>query len=491
MSDQFGGGDLGTALATMEYGPLPDILAGRYATDPMKRIWSPEGSAMIERHFQMEIMQVQSELGVDIPAANIADYRRVADSIDLAEMTARERVSQHDVAARISVFNDLAGHQNISEAMTSRDTTDNAEQFQKRLGLELIRGKVVASIGSFSRAAANYAELPITGRSHNVAAQMTTLGKRFATNGEEMMDGHSRFSFHLDNLKLRGIKGAVGTQQDMLDLFDGDEDAVDDLDQRVAAFLGFNEVYNSVGQIYPRSEDLAAIQALSHVVGPLSNFATNIRHMMGNGLATESTKKRFGSNAMPHKVNPRTSERIVGLYGVIGGFEAMIRPKAGEQWMEGDVSDSVLRRIALPGSFNAADGAFEAGLTVLNGFGLFESVISAEVDRNLPFLATTKVLTGSIKRGAQREDTHALISQHARDVVESMRRDSRAPNDLLQRLGADDKIPMTIDEIMGAVERPIELTGRANTQVRRFVAQAEKVISAHGSGANYEAGDIL
>ncbi len=491
MNEVLGGGELGSALAAMEYDTVPNILAWRYATDQMKRIWSPEGSVLIERYVQIEIMQAQSDMGVDIPQASIDDYRAVIGDIDLEAIRQEEMKSKHDVNARIVTFNRLAGHQNVGEAMTSRDHTENTEQYQKKLALEIIRSKVVASIGSFTRAATNYAELPITGRTHNVAAQMTTLGKRFATTGEEMIDGYHALSFHLDTMKLRGIKGAVGTQQDMLNLLEGNGDKVDQLDQRLAQALGFKSIYNSVGQVYPRSQDLATVQALSHVVGPLSNFAINVRHMMGDGLMTESTKKRVGSNAMPHKINPRTSERMVAMYDVLGGCEAMLRPKAGQQWLEGDVSCSVIRRVALPDSFYATDGAFEAGLNVLNGFGLFQSAISEEIDKNLPFLTTTKVLTDSIKRGMGREDAHEKIREHAFAVVTDMRENGHSKNDLLERLGADPAIPLSYEEIMNSIEKPMELTGRADTQVRRFVTQAEEILSKHSEAGDYKAGDIL
>ena len=491
-SDKDSGLDgLGRALASLQYDTVPNVLAYRYGTDPMKRIWSPEGSVMLERYVQVAVMQAQADLGVDIPGSHIDDYRVAMGEIDLEEILLEERKSKHDVNARITVFNRLAGHQNVGQAMTSRDHTDNTEQLQKKLALEVMKRKIVAAIGSFAHAAAAYAELPLTGRTHNVAAQMTTLGKRFSATGEELLDGYRDFAYHLDTLKLRGIKGAVGTQQDMLDLLGGDEAKVDELDARLARALGFTATYNSVGQIYPRSQDLKTIQALSHVVGPLSNFATAVRHMTGAGLMTESTKKRVGSNAMPHKINPRTAERIVAMYQALGGYEAMLRPKAGEQWLEGDVSCSLIRRIALPDSFYVADGAYEAGLTVLNGFGLFEQAISTEVDRNLPFLATTKVLTTAIRRGMGREDAHERIRQHAFAVVEAMREGGRSENDLLERLGADLEIPMSYPEIMQAIIRPLDLTGRATTQVHRFIEQAEAVIAEHPDGDGYKATDIL
>ena len=377
------------------------------------------------------------------------------------------------------------------QALTSRDLTENAEQFQKRLGLGLIRLKTVATIGSLAAAASAYESLPITGRTHNVPAQMTTFGKRLSNIGETLIDGYASLSDHLYGLKLRGIKGAVGTQQDILDLFEGDEDKVEALEHRLARALGFTSLYKSVSQIYPRDQDLQTIQSLSHVVAPLSNLATTVRHMSSSGLITETKKKRVGSNAMPHKINPRTSERIAGLYSVIGGYEAMLRPIAGEQWLEGDVSCSVIRRVALDNSFYAADGAFEAGLTVINGFGLFEPAIKAEVEANLPFLATTKVLTACIKKGVGREDAHEKIRAHAFDVVTKIREHGQAANDLLERLAEDPEIPMSIDEIMRSVESPIDLIGLARKQVDEFVKEAEIIVSHHPEAASYMPDDIL
>jgi adenylosuccinate lyase len=491
VQESYIGEEMGAALATLEYGVVPDILTKRYASDAMTRVWSPEGSVLIERFVQLQVMQLQSELGAGIPASHVDDYRAVIGDINLADMDRQEAKTKHDTNARITVFNELTGHQDVATALTSRDITDNADQVQKKLGLEIIKAKVAAAIGGFARAASTNHELAITGRTHNVAAQLTTFGKELASCGEELIDGYKVLEFHIDNMKLRGIKGAVGTQQDILNLFDGDEEKVDVLDMRLAQALGFRAIYNSVGQIYPRSQDLASIQALSHVVGPMSNFATIIRHAMGRNLLIESDRKRVGSNAMPHKINPRTSERVVGFYRILGGFEAMMRPMAGEQWGEGDVSCSVVRRVALPGSFNAADGAFEAGLTVLDGFRLFESVVAEEVDRNLPFLATTKVLTDMIKSGIGREDAHDLIREHVYDLIKHMQDTGSTENDLLERLGADEKVPLTLAEIKEAVAKPLQLTGRASTQAQRFVAQAEKLVAANAGSASYQPAEIL
>ena len=238
----------------------------------------------------------------------------------------------------------------------------------------------------------------MAGRSHNVAAQATTLGKRFATVAEEMLIALDRVEELLARYPLRGIKGPVGTAQDMLDLLGGDADKLAELEQRIAGHLGFERVLTSVGQVYPRSLDFDVLTALVQLAAAPSNLATTIRLMAGHELVTEGFQPgQVGSSAMPHKMNTRSCERVNGLAVVIRGYASMAGELAGDQWNEGDVSCSVVRRVALPDAFFAIDGLFETFLTVLDEFGAFPAVIQRELDRYLPFLATTKVLMGAVR----------------------------------------------------------------------------------------------
>ena len=263
----------------------------------------------------------------------------------------------------------------------------------------------------------------MAGRSHNVAAQATTLGKRFATVADEMLIALERVEDLLARYPLRGIKGPMGTAQDMLDLLDGDAAKLAELEQRVAAHLGFERVLTSVGQVYPRSLDFDVVSALVQLVAGPSNLATTIRLMAGNELVTEGFKEgQVGSSAMPHKMNSRSCERVNGLAVVLRGHLSMLGELAGDQWNEGDVSDSVVRRVALPDAFFAADGLFQTFLTVLDEFGAFPAVIQRELDRYLPFLATTKVLMAAVRNGVGRESAHEAIKEAAVGVALDMRR---------------------------------------------------------------------
>ena len=406
---------------------LPDVLAARYASQPMVELWSPEHKVRLERELWVAVMQAQRDLGVDIPAEAIDDYRAVIDAVDLASIDARERVTRHDVKARIEEFSALAGHEHAHKGMTSRDLTENVEQLQVRQAVELVRDRMVTALARLAERAAEHATLVMAGRSHNVAAQATTLGKRFANAGEELLQAYHRVEDLLARYPLRGIKGPVGTQQDQLDLLDGDAAKVDRLEQAVLAHLGFTGALTNVGQVYPRSLDFDVVAALVQATAGPSSLVTTIRLMAGHELVTEGfAPGQVGSSAMPHKMNTRSSERVNGLAVVVRGYLSMVSELAGDQWNEGDVSCSVVRRVALPGAFLATDGLFETFLSVLDGFGAYPAVIERELDRYLPFLATTKVLMAAVRRGVGREQAHEAIKEHAVAVALALREGAAA-----------------------------------------------------------------
>lgn len=220
---------------------VPNVLAARYASAEVARLWSPEQKVVLERQLWIAVMRAQSELGVQVPDEAIAAYEAVVDRVDLASIDERERVTRHDVKARIEEFSALAGHEHAHKGMTSRDLTENVEQLQVRRSLELIRDRAVAALVALAERAAEHAETVLVGRSHNVAAQATTLGKRFANAGEELLQALLRLEELLARYPMRGLKGPVGTQQDQLDLL-GDPELLDELERRVAAHLGFTRV---------------------------------------------------------------------------------------------------------------------------------------------------------------------------------------------------------------------------------------------------------
>ncbi len=470
---------------------VPNVLAHRYAAEDLVRIWSPEHKIVLERQLWIAVLKAQRDLGVDVPDGVVEAYEAVVDQVDLASIAARERVTRHDVKARIEEFCALAGHEHIHKGMTSRDLTENVEQLQIRASLVLVRDRVVAALVRLARLASEHESLVMAGRSHNVAAQATTLGKRFATVADEMLVGLDRLEDLLVRYPLRGIKGPVGTAQDMLDLLDGSTARLSDLEQRVATHLGFERVLTSVGQVYPRSLDFDVVSALVQVVAGPSNLATTIRLMAGIELVTEGFKEgQVGSSAMPHKMNTRSCERVNGLAVVLRGYLSMVGELAGDQWNEGDVSCSVVRRVALPDAFFACDGLFQTFLTVLDEFGAFPAVVQRELDRYLPFLATTKVLMAAVRNGVGREVAHEAIKEAAVGVALAMRQ-GQAENDVFERLAADERLGLTEEQLASLVADPITFTGAAVDQVQAVVRAVDEVAKAHPEAASYTPGAIL
>jgi adenylosuccinate lyase len=466
---------------------IPNVLANRYASAAMRSLWSPKHKVLLERRLWLSVLRAQKRRGLSISDQALADYERVVEHIDLDSIARRERVTRHDVKARIEEFCELAGHQDIHKGMTSRDLTENVEQLQTLSALKLVRSRAIAALARLARRVEETADLVLTGRSHNVPAQATTVGKRFANFGEELLIAYTRLTELIERYPLRGIKGPVGTQQDMLDLLAGDAARLDSLESEIAEELGFARVLGNVGQIYPRSLDLDVVSTLVQVAAGPSSFATTLRLMAGQELATEGFQPgQVGSSAMPHKMNARTCERINGFCAILSGHLTMTTALSGSQWNEGDVSCSVVRRVVLPDAFFAIDGLLEAFLHVLAELGVYPAVIQRELDRNLPFLATTKILMAAVKRGCGRETAHEAIKEHAVAVALGLREQGRVENDLLQRLAADPRLPLDIEELKRLLGRPLDFVGAAPSQARAFVRRIEELVRENPEAASYD-----
>jgi len=470
---------------------IANVLANRYASADLATLWSAEHKIRLERQLWIAVMRAQRELGVDISEAAIADYENAVDTVDLVSIADRERVTRHDVKARIEEFNALAGHEDIHKGMTSRDLTENVEQLQILLSLKHVHARGVAVAARLADRAAQYSSVVMAGRSHNVAAQATTLGKRFATAANELLVALTRLEELIDRYPLRGIKGPMGTSQDMLDLLGGDAGRLATLEDKIAAHLGFANALTSVGQIYPRSLDHDVVSALVQVAAGPSSLAHTIRLMAGHELVTEGFQPgQVGSSAMPHKMNTRSCERVNGLQVILRGYGSMAAELAGAQWNEGDVFCSVVRRVALPDAFFAIDGLVETFLTVLAEFGAYPAVIAKELDRYLPFLATTKVLMAAVRAGVGRETAHEVIKEHAVAVALAMREEGREP-DLIARLAADERLQLDADQLAAALAEKTAFIGAAEQQTADVVAAVEELVGRYPEAAGYVPDSIL
>lgn len=471
---------------------IDHVLAGRYASPEMRAIWSPRGRVVMEREFWIAVMKAQRDLGLDIPQEAIEAYERVKDQVDLESINARERVTRHDVKARIEEFCDLAGYQHIHKGMTSRDLTENVEQLQVWRSMKLIHDKAVAALTRMSRRAQEWKGLVFAARTHNVAAQASSMGKRVAMFGEELLHWVRAWQSVMERYPVRGIKGAVGTQLDQLSLFGKKAETVLQLEQRICAHLGLPTMWVNVGQVYPRSLDFEVISGLVGLASAPSSFCKTWRLMVGHELCTEGfAKGQTGSSAMPHKMNPRSCERVNGFHSILKGHLTMIAGISGDQWNEGDVSCSVVRRCVLPDAFYAADGLFETYLTVLDRMKVHESVVRTELERYLPFLMTTTMLMAAVKKGVGREEAHEIIKEHAVAVSQDLRSGKISRNDLLERLGADARLRLSAEEIQRLYAEGAGETGMAAHQVDTFCEQVKKITEAYPDAAGYTPGEIL
>jgi adenylosuccinate lyase len=465
--------------------PVLNVLAERYASQAIRDVWSQRGKVLLERDFWIAVMKAQRDLGVPIPAEAIKDYERVKSQIDLESLAKRERVTLHDVKARIEEFSELAKRQFIHLGLTSRDLTENVEQLQIFQSLKIVRKKSAAALLALARRAEEFRDLMITGRTHNVPAQPTTLGKRMSMFGQEMLIAFERLEGLIDRYPVRGLKGAVGTQLDQLTLLGGRADKVASLESRVLKHLGIPASLGNVGQVYPRGLDFEVVSALHQIGAAAASFATTMRLMAGAGLLTEGFQEgQVGSSSMPHKANARNCERICGFSTILGGYVTMTGTLAGDQWNEGDISCSVVRRVALPDAFFAIDGSLETLLTVLEQMEAFPSAIAEENEHNLPFLATTTILMESVKRGSGRETAHEAIKEHSLAAVKAMRTGTAGP-DLLDRLAGDKRIGLGKKALLAILAESARFVGAAPNQVDVFVAEVKPLAKRVKGAADY------
>ncbi len=471
---------------------IPNVLAERYASSAITDIWSASGRIVLEREFWIAVMKAQKELGLDIPTEAIEAYEAVKDQVNLPAIMERERVTRHDVKARIEEFCDLAGHQHIHKGMTSRDLTENVEQLQVYRSLLILRDKTVTTLSQINKRAIQWRDLVITGRTHNVAAQPTTFGKRLAMFGEELLGAFHSLEHLISSYPVRGLKGAVGTQMDQISLFDGDAQKVAALEEMVCKHLGIPQVASNVGQVYPRSLDQRTIATLCDIASAPASFATTLRLMAGHETASEGfAKGQTGSSAMPHKMNSRSCERVNGFHTILKGYLTMAGGLAGDQWNEGDVSCSVVRRVMLPDAFYSCDGMFETFLTILHQMDAYPAVIEAENNHYLPFLMTTTIMMEAVKAGVGREAAHKAIKENAVDTVNALRTGEIHTNNLLERLAKDERIPLDLSGLNALMDEHKTNAGSAYHQVDAFQALVAKVEANYPAALDYSPGSIL
>ncbi len=448
-------------------------LGQRYASPAMQALWGERRRIGLWRRLWLALLEVERELGLDIPARALEEVRIHLDDADLERAGEHEKRLRHDVMAHIHHLGEQApaARPFIHLGATSAFVTDNADLILMREGLQLLLGRIAAVLVALSKLARRYRALPCVAYTHFQPAQLTTVGKRvtlwmqdFALDAEELLH-------RVESLQFRGVKGATGTQASFLDLFEGDESKVRELDARLSRKMGFTNVFPVTGQTYTRKLDAQVLAALSGIAASAAKFATDVRLLQHEGEVLEPFEsEQVGSSAMAYKRNPMRAERITGLARFVIELEGNAWHTAAAQWLERTLDDSANRRLVIPEAFLAADAILVLATNVAAGLEVREAVIARHVAAHLPFLLTERLLMRGVKAGGDRQRLHEVIRTHSLRVAQAAA-EQGGENDLLDRLARDPAFQALHVGVRPAELDPAAHVGRAPAQVDHFLEQ--------------------
>jgi adenylosuccinate lyase len=447
-------------------------LTTRYASKEMRTIFSTDNRYRRWRDMWIALARAEKELGLPITAQQIECLVAHRDEIDYDAVAEKEREIRHDVMAHLHGFalNCPEARPILHLGATSCFVTDNTDLLLLRDALNVILKLTVNTIAALTDLARTHRSLPALGFTHFKPAQPTTVGKRACLWIQDLLLDLEHLTWEIEHLRFRGVKGTTGTQASFLDLFEGDHAKVDELDRLVAEELGFSRVFAVTGQTYPRKLDYHLLAVLSGIAQSAHRFANDIRLLMHKGEVEEPFEKsQVGSSAMPYKRNPMRSERITALSRYLISLPLNAAQTAAEQWLERTLDDSANRRIVLPQAFLSADAILQLMQNVGGGLVVNDAVIGKNLERELPFMATERILMRVVKLGGDRQTTHERIRVHAVAAHQAILAGADS-NDLLDRLVEDPAFAPVKGELTGMLD-PASFIGRAPEQVDRFLAE--------------------
>jgi len=446
-------------------------LSQRYASPAMQALWGERRRIGLWRRLWLALMEVERELGLDIPERALTELRAHLDDADLDRAAEHEKRLRHDVMAHIHHLGEQApaARAFLHLGATSAYVTDNTDLALMREGLQLLLGRLAAVLVALAKLARRERAVPCLAYTHFQPAQLTTVGKRVTLWMQEFLLDAEELLHRLEALQFRGVKGTTGTQASFLELFDGDDEKVRELDTRVALKMGFTRVFPVTGQTYTRKLDAQVLAALSGVAQSAAKLATDVRLLQHEGEILEPFESdQVGSSAMAYKRNPMRAERITGLARFVIELEGNAWHTASEQWLERTLDDSANRRLVLPEAFLASDAILVLVTNVAAGLEVREAVIARHVAAQLPFLATERLLMRGVKAGGDRQRLHEVIRTHSLAIAQAMAEQGVA-NDLLERLAKDPAF-RTLHVALAPTELdPAAYVGRAPRQVDDFL----------------------
>ena len=447
-------------------------LASRYASREMLYIFSPDKKFTTWRRLWIALARAEMELGLPITQGQIDEMEREKDNINYDLAQQKEKELRHDVMAHIHAYGALcpSAMPIIHLGATSCYVGDNTDIVLMREGMALLRDKLVRILAALGRFSDQYKALPTLGYTHYQAAQMVTVGKRATLWMNELLMDLEELEYRMENLKMLGCKGTTGTQASFLELFGGDESKVRQLDQKIAAEMGFNKVQPISGQTYTRKVDSAILATLSGIAQSAHKFATDLRllcHM--KEIEEPFEKNQVGSSAMPYKRNPMRSERICALARYVIADSMNPAMTSSLQWFERTLDDSANKRIAVSEAFLAVDAILNLYENVASNLVVHEKVIEKHIMEELPFMATENILMDAVKRGGDRQALHERIRTHSL-AAGSRVKDEGKDNDLLERIAADPAFGLSKEEVLRHLN-PSDYIGCCPHQVERFLAE--------------------
>ncbi|MBI1967286.1 MAG: adenylosuccinate lyase [Gemmatimonadetes bacterium] len=437
----------------------------------MQALWSERRRITTWRQLWLALMEAQRELGLDIPEEALHQLHLQLDSADLDRAAEHEKRLRHDVMAHIHHLGEQAplARPYLHLGATSAYVTDNADLILIREGLRLLLGRVSAVLVALSKVARRYRAVPCLAYTHFQPAQLTTVGKRVTLWMQDFGFDAEELLHRLDALQYLGVKGTTGTQASFLDLFEGDEERVLELDARVARKMGFLRSFPVTGQTYPRKVDAQVLATLSSIAASAAKFATDLRLLQHEGEILEPFEsEQVGSSAMAYKRNPMRAERMTSLARYVMELEGNAWHTAAEQWLERTLDDSANRRLVLPEAFLATDAILILATNVAAGLEVREPVIARHVQAMMPFLATERLLMHGVKAGGDRQRLHETIRQHSVAVAQAIA-EQGAPNDLLDRLTRDPAFQKLKVTVAPDGLDPTAYVGRAPKQVDEYL----------------------
>jgi adenylosuccinate lyase len=445
-------------------------LNSRYSSKEMKYIFSPDFKFRTWRRLWIALAESEKELGLNITDEQIEELKAHKDDINYEVAEAREKETRHDVMAHIFAYGQQCPTAKpiIHLGATSCYVGDNTDIIIMIEALSLVKKKLVNLMDKLAKFADEYKEMPCLGFTHYQAAQPTTVGKRASLWLQDIMLDYYAVDNQLKNMRLLGSKGTTGTQASFVELFDGDDEKIKQLDKKIAEKMGFASCFAVSGQTYSRKVDFNVLSVLSGIAQSASKFSCDMRllqHM--KELEEPFEKTQVGSSAMAYKRNPMRSERITSLSRYVISDLTNPAMTAATQWLERTLDDSANKRISVAEGFLATDAILELYINIVSDIVVYPKMIEKRLMSELPFMATENILMEAVKRGGDRQALHEKIRVHSMDAGRVVKVEG-GENDLIDRISSDEAFGMTKEEIL-SVMKPENYIGRADKQVTEFL----------------------